>query len=100
MEIHTSTTTSTTTSATAATPTPTAQRPALGQEISQEYGRIVTIGDSMFSSVRDSYIRELGELLGTIVVCNARSGARPRSIAEQGACSMDSECKWSVMNDA
>jgi len=67
------------------------------------YGRIVTVGDSMFvasSGHRAAFIAALSGLLGTDVVVNAVSGASMGAISRQGSCSMDPECKWLVMNDA
>jgi len=69
-------------------------------QISEHFGRIVTVGDSMFSFYKRNYTETLEFLLNTTVECNARSGAGIGAIFRQRACSMDSECIWSVMNDA
>lgn len=67
------------------------------------YGRVVTVGDSMFVASRshkEAFTTALSGLLGTDVVVNAVSGAGIGAISRQGSCSRDPECKWLVMNDA
>jgi len=68
--------------------------------ISEQFGKIVTVGDSMFSIYKREYTETLESLLNTTVECNARYGAGIRAIFRQRACSMDPQCIWSVMNDA
>jgi len=60
----------------------------------------VTVGDSMFAIYKRTYTETLESLLKTTVECNAISGAGIDAIFRQRACSMDSQCVWSVMNDA
>lgn len=54
----------------------------------------------MFAIYKRNYTETLQFLLNTTVECNARSGAGIDAIFRQRACSMDSQCMWSVMNDA